>query len=457
MKIRVKQFSNVHADAARRYPNDEHARLNHILANIPFEADIGRPRFVSNKRMTEIGNTLHLCLRELKEMRLPVGCLSEAKRKSLLKLIGRWQKNGLTAGTIEDRISILRKFLRLCGRPDVLPSGREWAEIRRNAGLSVKARTDELQMKKGWIDQGVDPVPIIEAVRADSAVAASCMEMMWAFGLRLNEAIQIQLAISVKDGYLLVTRGTKGGKTREVPFSENEERRRWQMEILARARVFCDQHPASTLSVAGLKLDQMKNRMRYLARKHGLTKKGKYGVTFHGLRHQFATTEFQLRTGLPAPIVEQLAAETYADHWEVVRTVYLDIARMMGHERPSITAAYVGRVTKLQRQQEQCLRSWENQLQPAVEAFEDAGVQDAFIIGPCAKGVPPLDGQALHIAARMRLDGGLAQCFERLEILASTLSQKVGLEVVVSPWPGLKHPGGYEVFLHEPARHIGCS
>ena len=450
MKIRIKQAQQLLAEAAQRYPKDEHARLNHFLANFRFEASIGRPRFVSQKRQTEIGNTLHLCLRELGEMRRPVLCLSHLKRKSALELLKKWQEQGLAVGTIEDRISVLRKLLDLVGRSNVLPRGREWKAVRKGAGLAVRSRSELPQMKKGWQDEGVDPQVVIDAIRLDCEVAASCMEMMWAFGLRVNESVQIQVGLSMKDGYLVVSRGTKGGKMREVPFSTNDERRVWQQQVLGRAKTLCDRHQPATLSVPGRKLSQMKNHLRYLAREHGITRKGKLGVTFHGLRHQFATTEFRERTGLPAPILGEQASADYAASWEPVRAAYLHIARAMGHERPSISGAYLGRVKKLAREQQQCLRGWELKLQAAAAAFDQAHVQDAFIVGLCADGVAPRDGEPLPIAARMRAVDSITVAGIQLDDLAGKLTEVLGLDVVVNPWTSRKHPNGFEIFLHDP-------
>lgn len=451
MKIRIKQAQQVLAEAAQRYANDEHARLNHFLKNFPLEASTGRPRFVGEKRRTEIGNILHLCLRELKEMRRPVMCLSQLKRKSCLKLLEKWQKRGLAVGTIEDRISVLRKFLDLVDRGSVLPRGQEWRAARKSAGLAVRSRSELPQMKKGWLDEGVDPQIVIDTVRLDCDVAACCMEMMWAFGLRLNESVQIQLGLSIKDGYLLVSRGTKGGKTREAPLSKDDARRAWQQQVLVRAKTLCDRHPSGTLSVPGLKLSQMKNHMRYLARKYGITRKGKLGVTFHGLRHQYASTEFRERTGMPAPILGEQPLADYAASWEIVRAAYLDIARAMGHERPSISGAYLGRVKTLARDQQQRLRTWESKIQAAAAAFEEANVQDAFIVGLCADGVAPRDGEALPIAARMRAIDSIADAGTQLDDLASKLAGVLGLDVVVNAWTSRKHPNGFEVFLFDPS------
>lgn len=149
---------------------------------------------------------------------------------------------------------------------------------------------------------GLNPQPIIDAVGAEEEVCALQMEMMWAFGLRLNEAIQIQPEVSDKGTYIHVTRGTKGGKSRDVKFSGIPERAAWQRDVLDRAKAWAKKHnPKGILAIPGISLQQMRYRLLYLATKHGVSK-GKLGITLHGLRHQFGCDLFKELSGMPAPV-----------------------------------------------------------------------------------------------------------------------------------------------------------
>ena len=85
----------------------------------------------------------------------------------------------------------------------------------------------------------------------------------------------------------------------------------------------------------------MKNRMTYLVRKHGVSKKA-MGVTMHGLRHQFACDLFRELTGLEPPVMRDTDVSTYGEHADAVRSAVLEVARQMGHERGEITFAYIG-------------------------------------------------------------------------------------------------------------------
>ena len=239
MKLRIKHAQQLLAEAAQRYANDEHARLNHFLKNFPFEASIGRRRYVSEKRQTEIGNILHLCLRELKEMRLPVMCLSQLKRKSGLKLVKKWQERGLAVGTIEDRISVLRKFLDLVDRGSVLPRGQEWRVARKHAGLAVRSAdrpssirdwrasltstavpADDTVVPAPWSDLAVGRsplnVPVEVAPRSATAEPSSAKSLAAAAGGRRNRPIR-PISTSTRSGVSSLCSSAMNSDVRRTP------------------------------------------------------------------------------------------------------------------------------------------------------------------------------------------------------------------------------------------------
>lgn len=443
--------ARVMAEAEQLYPSDPRAQAAHFMEHALLPAAIGRRRILSAKRYTEFGNTLQLCITELQEMRRPLASLADLKRKVILALVRRWVKAGLSEGTIHDRISILRRFTTLIGKAGTLPRGRQWQQVLEQQGIKLAPRRGIAELKKGWMDMGIDPWPIIEAVRAEEEICGSNMELMLVLGARLNESVQDQPKDSDKGDYFLLLRGTKGRKTRSVPYSTDPERRALQMEVLQRAKLLAAKHPKGLLAIPGLSLKQMKDRLEYVVAKHGVSKAG-LGITLHGLRHQYATDLFRELTGMPAPVLKLLPKEEYDANREKVRAAYLEIARRMGHERPSISGAYLSTPSQLGRDQRQQLRKWEHALQPRAAAFEAAGAEEGWIVGRCADGLLPRDGEAMQIAVRM-LDAGqtLSVVAESLEALRKSLSETLGDHLVVFAWTlGQRPPEGFEVFLRSP-------
>lgn len=398
----------------------------------------GRRREVSEKTRTDYGKILQQCITDLAERRVYIENISDLTQKQVLNLVRYWGEQKHAEGTIQWRVSILRRFLSWIGKDNVVPKGKIWRQTLRQNGIEAGTvgRSYLPTMPKGWVDLGIDAKKVIEAVRAEDAVAGCILECMWAFGLRFSESLQIQPRVSDKGAYLSIYRGTKGGKLRDVPFSGNPARRAWQHEVLERAKLLADKHPKGVLAARGLTLQQMKNRLRRVLRQHGIRKDG-LGVTPHGLRHQFGTDLFQELTGLPAPVLEKVPHEVYVEHAEKVRSALLDISRQLGHERPSISGAYLSSVPKMDRIETARLTDWLAKMGTCGDAFNAAGVVEAWVVGKCAFGLPLGDGGALQVAVRVRtIDSGMAA----LEQLEMALGNKLAIRVAVNPWRSADRP-----------------
>ena len=85
-------------------------------------------------------------------------------------------------------------------------------------------------------------------------------------------------------------------------------------------------------------------RFDNVMQKAGVTKK-QLGVTAHGLRHQFAQ-EFHVElTDVQAPV---RGGDVCADP-ETLKAALLEIARQLGHNRATISNAYLGSPARLLR------------------------------------------------------------------------------------------------------------
>lgn len=448
------KYERLAREAARMFAGDPKKAWAAMSRVMDVPAALGRARIISAKRMANIDQVLGQCIDQLQDMRRPVASILDIDQNRVCELIKLWYGEGISEGTVLERISCLRRVMELVGKHQVIPKGRAWERIKASHGVPVvrKGRSIIAQFTKGWHDLGVDSSGLIAAVAAEEPVCGVQMEMMLLWGLRLNEAVQLQPEESFDEvgQFLLVHRGTKGGKFRKVKFSPDDFTRARQLDVIGRAILLARKHPKGILAIPRLRLDQMKNRLSGLARRQGVGK-GTMGITLHGLRHQFANDLFRALTGLPAPCLNGLPAEAYSTPSAagLVRDAYLEISRQMGHERAAISGAYLGSTHLLSKEQKKRLESWDAQFQCVEGEFLAAGVREAWITGPAADGNELPVRQPLSLVVAM-LDANVPtlELSEQLASLRESVRLAIGRLVNVTLNVGDRRPeGGFEVFL----------
>jgi hypothetical protein len=269
-------------------------------------------------------------------------------------------------------------------------------------------------------------------------VIACQMEMLYAWGLRDNEAFHIRPVESEREANgagLSVTRGTKGGKHRTVYYFQTDLGfAQYQREVLQRAKALAALHPKAELSIPGMTLRRMKSRFHWVMRKYGIHKKA-LGITPHGLRHQFACDLFRDVCGLPAPVLGLLPAAVYTQNSGVVTLALSEVSRQLGHERKTISGAYVGSTTRLGKTQLSRIRDSLKKLEPAAAAFLAAAVKEAWMVDACGRGGFLAEGRPMHVAVRledgtMSFDDGAG----RLQALQAALERATAQKIRVRPW-----------------------
>jgi hypothetical protein len=109
------------------------------------------------------------------------------------------------------------------------------------------------------------------------------------------------------------------------------------------------------LAWSNLTLKQAKERMYTISRRIGLRKNGVYGVTWHGLRHDFAIDNLEKLTGEKAPVRGGLII-----NYREISEARLKVSQALGHNRLEITGAYYGSCLSLEREQMRSfMRSWD--------------------------------------------------------------------------------------------------
>ncbi|WP_175958043.1 integrase domain-containing protein [Burkholderia sp. BCC0405] len=247
------------------------------------------------------------------------------KTKHVEYLVDRWVNEGQSGGTIENKLTYLRALAQWLGKANLVGTLSDYVD-RRAAGLERSYVATE---DKSWVANGVDAVAKIEEIAQTCPYTAVQLKLQAAFGLRVEESFMLRPLEAVRDPHnLAVTRGTKGGRPREVPIER-------KIEILEEAARLSNGVTGSTIP-AGRSLKQWRDWYYYVLAKHGVTKGG-IGVTSHGLRHEYLQTLYADVAEVPAPIKGASARPDPAAHEDAKRRV----VEAAGHSRPSKANAYL--------------------------------------------------------------------------------------------------------------------
>lgn len=325
----------------KMHPDDPKRQMAAFLRDFVIKSGTGRLRPVADLTSDKYADVLMKSLTDLKAERAMVRNLGELGKAHVVRLIGAWQRDGQSAGTIQNKVSILRRYFTFVGRENLIPRGarlNEWLEA--NGLTPPEPRSIVARTSKAWDQNDVDVFEVLKKVASDCPVTAMQLEMQVAFGLRVRESIQIIPGVADRGTVLSVVWGTKGGLPREVSFDPEEVLSGWQRDVLERAKVIAAQNRKGTLSIQGKSLAQSKAHFYYIVRKYGISRDG-LGVTAHGLRHQFAARRYQQLTGFGAPVTAH-APKMSAAVLEAERHALGDVSLVMGHFRSNITQSYTG-------------------------------------------------------------------------------------------------------------------
>lgn len=238
------------------------------------------------------------------------------KPKHVEALVTRWQAEALSAGTIKNRMAVVRWWAEKIGRRSVV--------ARRNGHYGIERR-----VYAGAADKAVRPAEEALERIADPHVRMS-VQLQRAFGLRREEAIKFRPSLADHGEYLrLQASWTKGGKARDIPVRTAAQR-----ALLVRARGLAGR--GSLIPGQRSYIQQRKKYDRETA-KAGLRK-------LHGLRHAYAQDRYRSLTGWKAPIAGGPAVSSLSVAQRALdERARATVSRELGHERSGITTVYLGR------------------------------------------------------------------------------------------------------------------
>jgi len=238
------------------------------------------------------------------------------KPKHVEALIALWQDQGISIGTLKNRLSALRWWAKKVNKPDVIARDNRHYGIGRREYVARESRAQALDEAK--LGKITDPY-----VRLSIRLQAE-------FGLRREEAIKFSPGYANQADHIrLKASWTKGGRARTVPIQTDAQRRLLE-EI-------------QTLAKGGALIPPQSNYAQQLHRYERQLRTAGFS-RLHGLRHAYTQRRYQELTGWLAPAAGGPASKTLnADQRALDRRARETVSRELGHHREAISAVYLGR------------------------------------------------------------------------------------------------------------------
>jgi site-specific recombinase XerC len=248
---------------------------------------------------------------------------SDLKGRHINALVGKWKSEGLSTGTIKNRMTTLRWWAEKVGKAEI---------VKENSVYGIENRVYVTNTDKSISIQDLDLSLIDENI-------AQSLRLQDAFGLRREESMKFQPEYAL-DGqrienakYIrLKDSWTKGGRSRNIPITNDKQRHELRNAY------------ALAVNNGGSMIPQNKTYKTHLASFERVTHALGVGQT-HGLRHGYAQTRYLELMGFPCPAVggsRSLTSEEIAKDKEI----RMLISEELGHSRINITSVYLGSWSK---------------------------------------------------------------------------------------------------------------
>jgi len=302
-------------------------RINQLDGTVSGNATSIKRQVVMEKAIRTIRN----------EHNYKINDVNNLGHKHLLALFRGWEEKmwqgKMAATTIRNHKNIVEILCTWIGKRHLILPPEHWMiDVARYKRELVKNK----DVDKGWTPNLQQRIEMVDAVEKVDKHVYIQLRLMLAFGLRMQEAVLLRPTISAETNALRVERGSKGGRPRMVPFSEDTEFREIQMKTLADAKAMVFPNSQS-LVPPKYTLKSWVARFYYICRKCGISKELK--IIPHGLRHDYANDMFKRVTGESSSVRggNMLAIDPIEN-----RQARLKVAQDLGHNRPGISSTYIG-------------------------------------------------------------------------------------------------------------------
>ncbi len=265
------------------------------------------------------------------ERRFKLASPRNLKQKHIQALIVDLIARERSTAYIHNTLSMLRVFATWIGKGGLVPSAEAVILDPRH-----KRRQQAATRDKSWSGGGINAAEKIREIASSDARVAMVLELMLTFSLRLKEASLLRPHLADQVVYLDIGRGTKGGRHRVHKITTPEER-----EVLERAKALVEDHTACLIP-RELRFKQWQNRVYYVCRKHGISRR-LVGASTHGLRHEGLNRLYEQITSAKSPV---RGGQPDATDPATDRFARQQVAETAGHSRPRIASAYLGAVVR---------------------------------------------------------------------------------------------------------------
>ena len=249
------------------------------------------------------------------------------KEKHLVAVFNHLEKHRQSPSTIQNKISIMRVFCDWIGKTGMVKDSTYYVQDKASVRRSMVAKED-----KSWDGNGINVLEKLPEIAEEDETVAIVLELCWAFGLRVKEALMLRPAVSEEGQFILLREGTKGDRSRAIPIENSIQR-----NVLERAKELTDKK-TGFMGKRGLTYDQKRRRFYYVLEKCGITL-SEGNISAHGLRHQYMQKSFSGMLGIDAPIKGGDLSEVDKDELHLASQKLMERA---GHTRVSIGASYYG-------------------------------------------------------------------------------------------------------------------
>ncbi len=238
------------------------------------------------------------------------------KEKHVKAMVDRWQGEGLSAGTMKNRMATLRWWAEKVGKRNVIARDNAVYGIAERQYVAQESRAKQLEADQ--LRQISDPH------------LRMSLELQREFGLRREESMKFIPSYADKgDRLCLKASWTKGGRAREIPVRTPSQR-----DVLDRAHKIAGR--GSLIPPDRKYVQQLRLYEKHTA-SAGLSK-------LHGLRHEYAQRRYLELTGWLSPVAGGPSAkELTPEQKSRDREVRLLISEELGHSREQISTVYLGR------------------------------------------------------------------------------------------------------------------
>ena len=266
-------------------------------------------QYARERILTMIANQLH-------EMGFKDLRATSLKPKHVQALVERWKAEALSSGTIKNRMTELRWWAEKTGKQNVIAKDNDHYGISKRQYVTNVSKSRDLTT--GDLAKITDPY------------TALSLRLQAVFGLRREESIKIRpLRADKGDRLALKDSWTKGGRAREIPIRNAEQR-----QVLDEAKQFAGR---GSLIPKTMTYKQQLNRFKAQCMAAGIQH-------VHGHRHQYAQQRYKELTGwaCPAqggPTWKQLSPE----QMKIDREARFTISAELGHYREQIVSVYCGK------------------------------------------------------------------------------------------------------------------